>query len=145
MKGGTMLSLSNTFDTLLALQEAMDDALDTGYFEGMTTSRGAYPSINLFEKNGDLVLVAELPGIKKEDLQLQVKENTLRLAGERILNYGENISYHRIERNSSKFDRTLKLPINVASDKVEAKYTDGILMISLPRAEADKPQQITIQ
>jgi HSP20 family protein len=69
----------------------------------------------------------------------------LRLAGERILNYGENISYHRIERNSSKFDRTLKLPINVASDKVEAKYTDGILMISLPRAEADKPQQITIQ
>jgi HSP20 family protein len=140
-----MLSLSNTFDTLLALQEAMDDALNTGYFEGMTTSRGAYPSINIFEKNGDLVLVAELPGIKKEDLQLQVKENTLRLAGERILNYGENISYHRIERNSSKFDRTLKLPINVASDKVEAKYTDGILMITLPRAEADKPQQITIQ
>jgi HSP20 family protein len=140
-----MLSLSNTFDTLLALQEAMDDALDTGYFEGMTTSRGAYPSINLFEKNGDLVLVAELPGIKKEDLQLQVKENTLRLAGERILNYGEKISYHRIERNSSKFDRTLKLPINVASDKVEAKYTDGILIISLPRAEADKPRQITIQ
>jgi HSP20 family protein len=140
-----MLSLSNTFDTLLALQEAMDDALNTGYFEGMTTSRGAYPSINIFEKNGDLVLVAELPGIKKEALQLQVKENTLRLAGERILNYGENISYHRIERNSSKFDRTLKLPINVASDKVEAKYTDGILMITLPRAEADKPQQITIQ
>ena len=140
-----MLSLSNTLDALLALQEAMDDALNTGYFEGMTSSTGAYPPINIFEKNGDLILVAELPGIKKEDLQLQVKENTLRLAGERILNYGENISYHRIERNSSKFDRTLKLPIKVASDQVEAKYKDGILVISLPRAEADKPRQITIQ
>lgn len=140
-----MLSLSNTFDTLLALQEAMDDALDTGYFEGMTTSTGAYPPINIFEKNGDLVLVAELPGIKKEDLQLHVKENTLRLAGERVLNYGENISYHRIERNSSKFDRTLKLPINVASEQVKAEYNDGILVVSLPRAEADKPRQVTIQ
>ncbi len=140
-----MLSLSNTLDTLLALQEAMDVAQDTGYFEGTTTSTGVYPPINVFEKGGDLVLVAELPGIKKEDLQLQVKGNTLRLAGERKLNYGENTSYHRIERNTSKFDRTLKLPINVESDQVKAEYKDGILVISLPRAEADKPRQIAIQ
>jgi len=140
-----MLSLSNTLDTLLALQEALDVAQNTGYFEGTTTSTGVYPPINIFEKGGDLVLVAELPGIRKEDLQLQVKENTLRLAGQRALNYGENISYHRIERNTSKFDRTLKLPINVESDKIKAAYKDGILVISLPRAEADKPRKITIQ
>lgn len=140
-----MLSLSNTLDTLLALQEALDVAQDTAYFEGMTTSTGVYPPVNIFEKGGDLVLVAELPGIKKEDLQLQVKGNTVRLAGERVVNYGEKISYHRIERNSSKFDRTLKLPINVEADQVKAKYKDGILVISLPRAEADKPRQIAIQ
>ncbi len=140
-----MLSLSNTLDTLLALQEAVDVAQNTGYFEGTTTSAGVYPPINMFEKGGDLVLVAELPGNKKEDLQLQVKGNTLRLAGERKLDYGENVSYHRIERNSSTFDRTLKLPINVESEKVKAEYKDGILVISLPRAEADKPRQITIQ
>lgn len=140
-----MLSLSNTLDTLLALQEAMDVAKNTGYFEGTTTSTGVYPPINVFEKEGDLVLVSELPGIKKEDLQLQVKGNTLRLSGERTLNYGENVSYHRIERKSSKFDRTLKLPINVESGHVKAEYKDGILVIFLPRAEADKPRQITIQ
>ncbi len=140
-----MLSLSNTLDTLLALQEAVDVAQNTGYFEGTTTSAGVYPPINMFEKGGDLVLVAELPGNKKEDLQLQVKGNTLRLAGERKLDYGENVSYHRIERNSLTFDRTLKLPINVESEKVKAEYKDGILVISLPRAEADKPRQITIQ
>lgn len=140
-----MLSLSSTLDTLLALQEALDVAQETGYFEGMTTSTGVYPSVNIFEKRGDLVLVAELPGIKKDDLQLQVKGNTVRLAGERVVNYGENISYHRIERNSSKFDRTLKLPINVEEDQVKAEYKDGILVIFLPRAEADKPRRIAIQ
>ncbi len=137
--------LSSTLDTLLALQDALDVAQDTGYFEGATTNTGVYPSVNIFEKGGDLVLVAELPGIKKEELQLQVKGNTVRLAGERTINYGEKISYHRIERNSSKFDRTLKLPINVEADHVKAKYKDGILVISLPRAEADKPRRIAIQ
>ncbi len=140
-----MLSLSSTLNTLLALQDALDVAQDTGYFEGTTTNRGVYPPVNIFEKGGDLVLVAELPGIKKEDLQLQVRGNTVRLAGERVINYGENVSYHRIERNSAKFDRTLKLPINVESDQVKAEYKDGILVISLPRAEADKPRRIAIQ
>ncbi len=140
-----MLSLSNTLDTLLALQEALDVAQDTGYFEDATTNRGVYPAVNIFEKGGDLVLVAELPGIKKEDLQLQVKGNSVRLAGERVINYGEKISYHRIERNSSKFDRTLKLPINVEADQIKAEYKDGILVVFLPRAESDKPRRIAIQ
>ncbi len=140
-----MLSLSNTLDTLLALQEALDVAQDTGYFEDATTNRGIYPPVNIFEKGGDLVLVAELPGIKKEDLQLQVKGNTVRLAGERVINYGENISYHRIERKASKFDRTLRLPINVEADQIKAEYKDGILVVFLPRAESDKPRRIAIQ
>ena len=75
-----MLSLSNTLDALLALQEAMDVAQNTGSFEGATASRGVYPPVNIFEKGGDLVLVAELPGIKKENLQLQVKGNSVRLS-----------------------------------------------------------------
>ena len=140
-----MLSLSSTLDTLLALQDALDIAQDTGYFEGTTTNTGVYPPVNIFEKGGDLVLVAELPGIKKEDLQLQVRGNTVRLAGERVINYGEKISYHPIERNSSNFDRTLKLPIKVEADQLRVEYKDGILMISLPRAAADKLRRIAIQ
>ncbi len=137
--------LSNTLGRLLALQEAMDVTQDTGYFEGTTTNAGVYPPVNIFEKGEDLVLIAELPGIKKEDLQLEVKGKSVRLAGERKIDYGENVSYHRIERNSSKFDRTLKLPINVEADHIKAEYKDGILVVTLPRAEADKPKQISIQ
>ncbi len=137
--------LPGTLETLLGLQEAMDRTFDTGFFDSATTSRGVYPPVNIFENNDDLVLVAELPGVKKVDMNIEVKGNTIRLAGERKINYGENVSYHRAERNSSKFDRTLKLPYNVEPDKVKAEYKDGLLVISLSRAESDKPKQITIQ
>lgn len=140
-----MLPLSGTLETLLGLQEAMDHARNTGFFENATTSRGVYPPVNIFEKNGDLVLVAELPGVEKKDLNIEVKGDRVRLSGERTIDYGENASYHRIERNASKFDRTLRLPVNVESDQVKAEYKDGLLAISLPRAEADKPKKITIQ
>ncbi len=137
--------LPGTLETLLGLQEAMDRTFDTGFFDSTTTSRGVYPPVNIFENNDDLVLVAELPGVKKEDMNIEVKGNTIRLAGERKIKYGENVSYHRVERKSSKFDRTLRLPYNVEPDKVKAEYKDGLLVISLSRAESDKPKQITIQ
>jgi len=137
--------LPGTLEALLGLQEAMDRSFNTGFFDSATTSRGVNPPVNIFEKDGEMVLIAELPGVKKEDLSIEVKGNTVRIAGERTIGYGENVSYHRVERDSSKFDRTLKLPINVESNKVNAKYKDGLLVLSLPRAESDKPKQITIQ
>ena len=137
--------LPGTLEALLGLQEAMDRSFNTGFFDSATTSRGVNPPVNIFEKDGEMVLIAELPGVKKEDLNIEVKGNTVRLAGERTIKYGENISYHRIERNSSKFDRTLRLPVNVEADRVNAEYKDGLLVLTLPRAEADKPKQITIQ
>ncbi|GAX61827.1 small heat shock protein [Candidatus Scalindua japonica] len=137
--------LPGALETLLGLQEAMDRSFNTGFFDSATTSRGVNPPVNIFEKDGEMVLVAELPGVKKEDLNIEVKGNTLRLAGERTIKYGENTSYHRVERDSSKFDRTVRLPVNVEADKVKAEYKDGLLLLTLPRAEADKPKQITIQ
>ncbi|MFQ5687568.1 MAG: Hsp20/alpha crystallin family protein [Candidatus Scalindua sp.] len=137
--------IPGTLEALLGLQEALDRTFDTGFFDSATTNRGVHPPVNIFEKDGEMVLISELPGINKKDLNIEVKGNTVRLAGERTIEHGENVSYHRIERNSSKFDRTLKLPFNVESDKVKAEYQDGLLVLSLPRAEADKPKQITIQ
>lgn len=137
--------LPGTLEALLGLQEAMDRTFNTGFFDSTTSSPGVRPPVNIFEKNGDLVLVAELPGVKKKDLGIEVKGNTVRLSGERNIEYGENVSYHRVERNSSKFDRTLRLPFNVEPEKVKAEYKDGLLVITLSRAEADKPKQISIQ
>lgn len=140
-----MMPLSGTLETLLALQNALDIAQNTDFFDNATTSRGVYPPVNIFGKDRDLVLVVELPGVKKKDLNIEVKGNTLRLSGERTIDYGENTSYHRIERNSLKFDRTIRLPNNVESDQVKAEYKDGLLVIMLPCAESEKPKKIVIQ
>lgn len=139
-----MGSLSRTLDALLALQEAVDRAGETDYFGTSTTSRGVYPPINLFEKDEELVMVAELPGVQKEDLTLEIKENLLRVAGERKIDYGEGVSRHRTERRPFKFDRSLRLPFRVEIDKSKAELKNGILVVALPRAEADKPKQISI-
>ncbi len=137
--------LTSVFEDLLGLQEAMDRTFNAGFFDSSTSNRGVYPAVNIFEKDGEMILVTELPGVKKEDMNIEVKGNTVRLAGERKIEYGKDVSYHRVERSSSKFDRTLRLPINIETDKVKAEYKDGILVLSLPRAEKDKPKQITIQ
>ena len=140
-----MLLLPRTLESLLGMQETMDRTLNTGFFDNETTCQDVYPLINIYEKNEDFVLVAELPGVKKEDLKVEVKGDTIRLAGEQTVDYGKDSSPHRIERGCSKFDRTLKLPVKVEADKVKAEYKDGLLVISLVRAESDKPKQITIQ
>ncbi|MBF0280164.1 MAG: Hsp20/alpha crystallin family protein [SAR324 cluster bacterium] len=137
-------SFSTTLDTLLALQDAMDRSMKSDYYDMNTSGRGVFPTINLFEQEDNLMLVAELPGIQKEDLKLEVKNNLLRLAGERKIEYGKDLSIHRRERRSSNFDRSFKLPFAVESDKIKAEYKNGLLAVTLPRAEADKPRKISI-
>lgn len=137
-------SLTGTLNALLTLQDAMEHARGTNYFGSSTTSAGGYPAVNILEKDDDYVAIAELPGIRKEDLNLEVKQDLLRISGERKVDYGSDCSCHRLERRSLKFDRTLKLPFQVDSDKINAEYNDGILAVLLPRAESDKPRKITI-
>jgi len=128
----------------LAIQKAVAQARDTNFFQTGVTGRGVYPFINLFETGGDLVLAVELPGIKKEELTLEVREDVLRLAGARKIEYGADCSCHRLERKGLNFDRSVKLPFRIESDKIRAEFQDGLLQVFLPRAESDKPKKITI-
>ena len=128
----------------MAIQKAVEQARDTNFFESSTTGRGVYPPINLFETEGDLVLTAELPGIKKEDLTLEVREDILRLAGTRKIEYDKDCSCHRLERKGLNFDRSMKLPFRIEGGKIQAEFKNGLLMVVLPRAESDKPRQIVI-
>jgi len=137
--------LSNTLDALLALQQSVDYAKGRDYFGLETSSHGVYPPVNLFEKDGGLVLLAELPGVKKEDVNLEVKDNLLRIAGERMVDYGEEVSYHRRERECFTYDRTLKLPFRVDDEKIHAEMNDGLLAIALLQKEEDKPRHVTIK
>ena len=135
--------LSSEMD--IAVQKAVAQARDTNFFKAGTTRRGVYPFINLFEKEGNLVLAAELPGVKKEELALEIREDVLRLAGTRSIEYGEDCSCHRMERKGLNFDRSIKLPFPIEGDRVQAELKNGVLQMSLPRAESDKPKKIVIK
>jgi HSP20 family protein len=136
--------LSNAFDQVFALQRALDAAHRNDYFELGTPSRGGYPAIDLFKNGEDTVLIAEIPGVKKEEIKIEVKNNLFRISGERNIEYPEDSSAHRLERRNRKFDRTIKLPIKVDAEKIKAEYQDGVLVVVLPRAESDKPKLIKV-
>jgi HSP20 family protein len=136
--------MRDPFATLLAVQRAMDNAMQRDWFGPLTSGRGAYPPINVFEKGEDFVIVAELPGVKKEDLDIQVKGDTVRLHGKKVVDYTDQASVHRRERVGGEFDRTLTLPAQIDATKVTAEYRDGVLTLRLPRAESERPRSVTI-
>jgi len=105
---------------------------------------GAYPPLNVFRQGDDIVLITELPGIHKKDLDIQVKGNTIRIAGSKAVQYGDSAALHRRERLAGRFDRAITVPVEIDADRVKAEYRDGILALYLPRAERDKPKSITV-
>jgi HSP20 family protein len=122
----------------------MDSAARSDWFGPLTAGRGAFPAVNVFEQNGDFVLVAELAGVKKEDLDIQVKGDTVRVRGKKTVEFADDASVHRRERTAGEFDRTLTLPAQIDVAKVTADYRDGVLTLRLPRAESEKPRSVAI-
>lgn len=93
-----MTPFSNPFDTLLGFQEALDSLRTSGWLQSGLSAGGSYPLLNVFRKGDDFVIVAEVAGVKKSDLNVQVKGNTLRIAGTKSVAYPEKASRHRSER-----------------------------------------------
>jgi HSP20 family protein len=137
-------TLSDTFDALFALQSALERRLASDWLRDSTASRGPFPPINVFQQRDDFVVVVELPGVRKDDLEVQAKQNVIRISGRKAVSYDQGISVHRRERVAGRFDRTLTLPVQVNADGVKAEYLDGMLAVFVPRAESDKPRAIKI-
>jgi len=92
------------------------------------------------------VITAEVPGVSADEIDISVVGETLTLSGERKPEDLEGgVRYHRRERGGGRFSRSIELPFRVDADKVEAAYDKGILRVTLPRAEADKPRKITVR
>ena len=138
------LSLADPFDALFRFQRALERQLDSDWLESATSGIGAFPTINVFQRGSDFVAIIELPGVSKDDLGLEVRGNTVRISGKRTVDYGGEVSMHRRERVVGRFDRTISLPVQVDPDRIMAEYRDGILALSLPRAESDKPKAIKV-
>jgi HSP20 family protein len=139
-----MALFPDPFNTLLGLQEALEAFRTSSWLQSSPSGSGSYPPLNVFRKGDAFLLIAEVPGISKSDLDVQVKGRTIRLSGTKTVAYGEKASLHRRERLAGRFDRSITLPVEIDPEGVKAECRDGILALSLPRAERDKARSIKI-
>jgi HSP20 family protein len=106
----------------------------------------AYPAVNVTQDGDTFYVRAEIPGVKREDLEISVVEGRLLLGGERKIDTGDKgINYHRRERDGGFFRRTIALPAKVEPDKVSATVKNGVLVIALPKSEETKARKITVK
>jgi len=138
------VSFVDPFDALFRIQNALDQQRESDWLDDVTAGSGAFPPVNIFQRGSDFVAIIEIPGVGKDDLNLEVRGNTIRIFGKKSIEYDANASMHRRERVTGTFDRTISLPVQIDSDHIVAEYRNGILSLSLPRAESDKPKSIKI-
>ena len=137
----------NPLAELEQLQRRMDHLFQQSYgTEGRPWPVGVYPLVNLSEDRDHLYIRAELPGVKAEDLEITLQDNSLILRGERKIAAEEKqVNYHRRERESGFFRRIVALPAMVQGGKVEATCKDGILTIKMAKPEEVKPRKIEVK
>ena len=136
------------FRELAAVQARLNRIFSEPYEGGEDTLARAdwAPPVDVFETGQhELVLKAELPGVKKEDIDLKVENNILTIRGDRKREVEtKEDGYHRIERSYGSFARSFTLPSTVNAEGVKADYKDGVLTVTLPAREEAKPRQVQI-
>ena len=130
------------FGRLSSLRDEIDRLFAAPLSELARTS----PALDLHEDKDNFVVKIELPGMKKEDIDVSLHDGSLSISGERKGEEKfEGADVYRTERFFGHFQRTITLPAAVAADKIKAQYKDGILTVTLPKAEEAKPKQIDVQ
>ena len=124
---------------------ALHRAVNSLFRDSSTRGRVSYPPVELMDKGDSVVITAEIPGVNKDEVDLTVLKDTLTIAGEKRLPAEEGVTYIRHERPHGRFRRLIDLPYSVDQEKISASYRDGILTITLPKAEEAKPRQITVE
>jgi HSP20 family protein len=131
-------NLRADLDTLLELPFLSGGGRQAQLFSGWT------PALDLYQNNDNVVAIVELPGMRKEDIEISLHDGMLTIGGERKEQTGEDDSATRTERFTGKFRRSITLPTRVDANKVNAIYKDGLLTVTLPKAEEAKPKQIQV-
>lgn len=116
------------------------------FSSGATRSAGVFPPVNIHDDGSSFLVRAEVPGMKKEDVEVTVKGDQLTLRGERIVHSPDaKASFHRRERDGGKFRRVVTLPEPVDVERISAKYENGVLEVVLPRVPQAQPKRVEIQ
>ena len=133
------------FGELERMRQQMDRLLEEARAPYQPPQAGVFPLTNLSEDKENYYIRAELPGVKGDELDIQVTGNNLAISGERkIAAEEEGAKYHRREREAGTFSRMIGLPGEVDTDKVDANLKNGILTVVVPKAEIAKPKQISV-
>jgi HSP20 family protein len=138
------------FRDLLSIQDRMNKLFEQTLSrsraeEGIAPSTWT-PAVDIYETPEAVVLKAELPGLTRDDIEIQISDNTLTLKGERRFTKGaEEENYLRIERAYGAFQRSFTLPATIHRERIRAVFRDGVLELTLPKAEEAKPKKIVIE
>lgn len=135
-----MLYGADALGNMRRLQDEMNRLQERG-----PTRAAEHPAVNVFANQDGVILTAELPGVRSEDLDISIHRDFVTLSGDRRTETEEARGYHRRERRQGRFVRTLSLPFMVDPKKAEADLVDGVLTLELPRAEEDKPRRISVK
>lgn len=140
----------NPLREMAAVNQSLDRWFDDSFFAprrltGATNLSTWNPAVDVYEESDRFVIKAELPGLDRQDIEVDLNDRVLTLKGERSYeNEVKEDGYYRKERAFGKFHRAFTLPANLNADEIKAEFKDGLLTINIPKPEEEKPKQITI-
>jgi HSP20 family protein len=138
-----MLLTRDPFATFDSLRREMNDLVG-GFAQTLNPRAHGFPAMNIWEDANCLFAEAEVPGLSMKDIEVTVEGDSLTVKGHRETLDAREYTYHRRERGTGEFCRTLRLPVEINADQVEATLSDGVLKIKLPKAEAAKARKIKV-
>ena len=137
-----------SLDRWANLRDEMSDLLELPFWSNFGRQAqlfsGWSPALDLYQNSDNVVAIVELPGMRKEDIEISLHDGMLTISGERETKATNGENAERTERVSGKFRRSITLPARVDAGKVSATYKDGLLTVTLPKAEEAKPKQIKV-
>lgn len=138
--------IRDPFRELFELQREFNRAFESGQKPQESPALNAWtPAVDVYEDENAFLIKVELPEVSREDVKVNLAENTLSISGERRFeNEDRRDGYHRVERSYGQFYRSFTLPPNVNAEAVSAQYKDGVLRLTLPKKEEAKPKQIDV-
>jgi HSP20 family protein len=139
-----MFPTNGPFDLLRREVNDLFEGFGRGY-DALGLAGSASPALNIWEDGDALYAEAEVPGIQMKDLEVQVVGRELTIKGQRESSKTEGTSYHRQERTFGSFVRSVTLPVEVNADKVEAVLKDGVLRVTLPKADVSRARKISVR
>jgi HSP20 family protein len=141
----TSRRLLDPFTSLLRLNSALDEAFGSWAADEDLTVSSWFPACDVFEDKDAVKLLAELPGVRPEDVKLSVENNLLTVRGEKQQSSGDRSGkVHSFERSYGKFERSFALPSTIDPDRISASFEHGILTVTIPKAERARPREIPV-